>query len=264
MLKLTVLWFSASIFALPPDESTSSIPEEVAEVIQSSVGTWSVEIHTGDTTAKGKATIQLAPGGHCVVASLLATNESNFPSSTFLSGWDSSTRGFADQGLSSEGEVWTTRWSVRSKELCEGEYCGTVDGKKTTSKVTMERTSHDQIVVTVSERMKDSESLPDLRIEYRRLCAAETERKHPSEAAGDAAAETQRQAALMEQLKRTPVFIRKVPHQNNFYHGATTCLGLINPKTGQPDHSSMTLEKALQQNREPCPQCNPPRLKAVR
>jgi hypothetical protein len=150
-------------------EETSPIPKDLIEDMKSATGTWAVEITSGGKTQKGKAVIRLTPDGQCMIANVTVKSGGTKTSYNFLSGWDSSTGGFTDQGINSEGEVWTTRWSGLSSTVSEGEHVGTLGGKKTKAKVKMERKSPDEIVVTISERTKGEETMPDTTILYRRM-----------------------------------------------------------------------------------------------
>jgi hypothetical protein len=147
----------------------SEIPQELIEDMKASVGRYSVEVTTGDTTMKGRATIRLSGGGHGIIVSIWLQDGDARIYYDFVSGWDSSTGGFTDQAVSSQGEISTTRWKRISSTESEGVNEGTADGLKTRAKAKMERKSPDEVVVSITERMRGEKEIPDMKIRYRRI-----------------------------------------------------------------------------------------------
>lgn len=147
----------------------SEIPQELIEEMNASVGRYSVEVTTGDTTMKGRATIRLGGGGHCIIASIWLQDGDARLYYDFVSGWDSSTGGFTDQAVSSQGEISTTRWKRVSSTESEGVSEGTADRLKTLAKTKMDRKSPDEVVLFITERMRGEERIPDIEIRYQRI-----------------------------------------------------------------------------------------------
>jgi hypothetical protein len=158
-------------------EESSQVPDGVAKAIEFSAGAWAVEVTEGDETRKGRANFRPLPGGYCMLATVTVRADNSRASFTFLSGWDASTGGFTDQGIGSEGQTWTTRWTVVSPTVCEGESVGTEGDKKTSSKVRMERKPPDELVVTITDRIEDGEPQPDTTIVYQRQTREKAKRE---------------------------------------------------------------------------------------
>jgi hypothetical protein len=67
------------------------MPPELAKVMASYVGDWSVEGKLGDAAIKGKASFHMPPGEHCIVGTVSFEVNGELTHFSVVSGWDSST-----------------------------------------------------------------------------------------------------------------------------------------------------------------------------
>jgi hypothetical protein len=165
LMVVVVLLGSAVSFAA----EKAKVPEEVVKVLTQDVGEWTVEGKEGDAPLKGKAVFRMAPGTYCILGTVSFQVKGEQNSFSLVSGWDSSTGWITEQGVASDGVIYTLKWRKASATVNEGELVGTIDGKKTTEKDRLERKSADEAVVTCTERKIGDESLPDLTLIYHRV-----------------------------------------------------------------------------------------------
>jgi hypothetical protein len=145
------------------------IPKELIEQYQFYAGEWSVEGSEGDAPIKGTASFRMPAGNHCILGTESVRVGNERTTCSFVTGWDSSTGWDTEQGVGSDGSVYRLEWRRVSPTVDEGTLVGTLNGKKVTGKARTERKGENEVVFVMSERKMGDESLPDLRIVYRRV-----------------------------------------------------------------------------------------------
>lgn len=146
------------------------VPKELIEQYQFYPGEWSIEGSEGDTAIKGKASIRIpAAMKHCLIGTESVRVGDKQATCCFVTGWDSSTGWDTEQGVGSDGSVYRLKWRRVSATVDEGQFVGTVNGKQVTGKARAERKGENEIVFVMTERKLGDESLPDMRIVYRRI-----------------------------------------------------------------------------------------------
>jgi hypothetical protein len=147
----------------------AQVPKEIADLLRSYAGNWSVEGGEGETPLKGTASFRMPPGNHCIVGTVSARiGEEPFIFS-LVTGWDSSTGWCTEVGVGSDGSVYRLEWRNVSPALDEGKTVGTFGGKQFTEKARLERKSRDHLVATITDRMMGDKKLPDMTLIYRRV-----------------------------------------------------------------------------------------------
>ena len=145
-------------------------PKELVEQYQFYSGDWTIEGTEGDTPIKGKASMRVPAGMEsCLLGTESVRVGNEQTTGSFVTGWDSSTGWDTEQGIGSDGSVYRLKWHNVSATVDEGEMAGTVNGKKTSGKARTERKGENEVVFVMTERKMGDESLPDLRIVYRRV-----------------------------------------------------------------------------------------------
>lgn len=150
-------------------------PKEVVAVLEFYAGNWSVTGMVGNAPLKGTASFRMPAGRHCVLGTVNCRSEQGPFTFSLVSGWDSSTGWYTEQGSGADGGVYSVAWSKVSENVDEGLQVEAFEGKKVTSKLRLERKGKDSFVVVCSERKGDNETLPPLTLVYQR--AAKENRK---------------------------------------------------------------------------------------
>ncbi len=173
MLALAVLGnlVCAQEEAAPEAANKAQMPPEAVRVLAYYVGSWSVEGTVGDKPLKGTGRFDMPEGQYCVIGSVSFAVDGQTERFSIVSGWDSSTGWLTEQGVGSDGGVYSLRWKNVSAAVDEGELVGTVGGKQFTEKDRVERKGDGEFVVTCTERKLGDEVLPDWTLVYRKMAA---------------------------------------------------------------------------------------------
>ena len=147
----------------------SKVPPELTKNLAFYVGNWSVEGKLGDAPMKGKASFRMPAGDHCIVGTVSFEANGEMYHFSLVSGWDSSTGWFTEQGAASDGGLYALRWRKVSPTVEEGDLVGTLDGKPMTEKDRLERKGEDDYMVTCTERKAGDEKLPDQTFVFHRM-----------------------------------------------------------------------------------------------
>ena len=97
----------------------------------------------------------------------------------FVSGWDSSTGWYTEQGLASDGTQYSIKWKRVSPTVDEGKQVGLCFGKPMPETDRIERKGNDEFVVTGIERKKGEAKLPDATFVFHRVARDKTKRGTP-------------------------------------------------------------------------------------
>lgn len=151
-------------------QQQTGVPPEVQKEIEYYVGNWKVEGTADDSAIKGKASYKLSRGKHCILGDWSAMVGETPVNYAFVTGWDSTTEWYTEQGIDSTvGEVYTIRYKRKSPTVTEGEYAGTLAGKVCTAKVRIERQGPDEFTVRVTEGKAGNDRRPDWVLRYSRV-----------------------------------------------------------------------------------------------
>ncbi len=142
-------------------------PTEITSFMNLLIGNWSVEGTIGDTAVKGRSRMELSPDGHCLLGTVSIDVSGELFHVNMVSGWDSSTGWLTEQGIGSDGMVYTLPWQKVSETVSEGSMEGTVDGTKVTAKNRIEKKPSGEVVFTSTQRTAGSEAQPDLKLVFR-------------------------------------------------------------------------------------------------
>jgi hypothetical protein len=173
LIAVVVLLGSAVSFAA--DET--QIPEDLVKVLNYYVGNWAVEGKIGDSPLKGKAVFRMSPGKHCILGSCSVQAEGQRIHFSLVSGWDSSTGWSTEQGLESDGGIYTLKWRKVSATVDEGELVGTANGQPTSEFDRLERKGDNEFSVTCTKRKRNGEAQPDITFVYHRVIREKKEAK---------------------------------------------------------------------------------------
>jgi hypothetical protein len=165
MIGMVVLAFTSPLSVA---EEKAAPPKELVEVLEFYVGDWSVTGSLGGERLKGKASFRMPAGKHCTLGTVNCRSKDGPIIFSLVSGWDSSTGWYTEQGLAVDGGVYSVFWSRVSDTTDAGKQVETFEGRKVTAVLTMERKSEDEFVVTCAERTAGDEKLPDLKFVYHR------------------------------------------------------------------------------------------------
>ena len=155
--------------ALCAAEEQKSIPKEVQEELGYYVGNWTIEGKNGSETAKGKITMTWSAEKHAIFGDCSISAGKERFHSVFASGWDSTTGGITEQGLSADGEVYTIRYKLKTPDVLIGEATGSVAGKATQGKVRVEKKGPNQYVWSLTGNKRGDEALPDSELTFTRV-----------------------------------------------------------------------------------------------
>ena len=101
------------IFVIPQASSSADTPQppkELLKVLRYYTGNWSVTGSLGDAAIKGKASFRMPAGKHCIVGTVSFEAQGQPMHISLVSGWDSSTEWYTEQGLVSDGTVYAMKW----------------------------------------------------------------------------------------------------------------------------------------------------------
>jgi hypothetical protein len=163
----TIVVMFASVLSLSAEETKP--PKDVVEIIEFYDGNWSVEGNEGDKPLRGKASFRVPAGSHCLIGTVNARVGEEPLIFSLVSAWDSTTGWYTEQGAGHDGTVYRIEWQKAAAKVDEGQLTGTVDGKKYTENVRLERKGQNDFVVDCTERVVGDERLPDLRLVYQRI-----------------------------------------------------------------------------------------------
>lgn len=168
--------FALTSIASFADEKASP-PKELVEVLEFYVGDWSVTGSIGEDPLTGKASFGMPAGKHCIIGTVNCQSKEGPIIFSLVSGWDSSTGWYTEQGLGSDGGVYSVIWSKVSDTVDSGRQVETFDGKKMVSTLKLERKGKDDLVVVCTERTAGDETFPDLKLVYHRVTKEEANPK---------------------------------------------------------------------------------------
>jgi hypothetical protein len=163
----TLVLVFASVMSLSAEETGP--PKEVVEIIKFYDGNWSVEGNEGDKPLRGKASFRVPAGSHCLIGTVNARVGKEPLIFSLVTAWDSTTGWYTEQGAGHDGTIYGIKWHKAAATVDEGRLTGTVDGKKYTENVRLERKGKDGLVIVCTERVVGDERLPDLRLVYQRI-----------------------------------------------------------------------------------------------
>ena len=133
------------------------------------VGHWAITGSLGDVALKDRASFRMPAGKHCIIGTVNCRGKDGPVIFSLVSGWDSTTGWYTEQGLGADGGVYSVIWHKISETADTGEQTEMFEGKKVTSKVRLERKGKDEFAVACTERTAGDEKLPDLRLSYKRV-----------------------------------------------------------------------------------------------
>ena len=174
-----VVAFAIPCYSVRAQESAakSKVPPELVKNMAYYVGNWSVEGKLGDAPIKGKASFRMPPGDHCLVGTVSFESAGEMYHFSVVSGWDSATGWFTEQGSASDGSLYRLHWRKVSETVEEGDLVGTLDGKEMTEKDRLERKGDDDFEVNCTERKAGDQNLPDQKFVYHRMPREKGKRK---------------------------------------------------------------------------------------
>ena len=146
----------------------TKMPKEVQQYLQGWAGEYNIEGTWGDTPVKGRLSARLSRGRHANLYDWsFKMGDKDLHIST-VEGWDAAGGWTIEQGVASDGEIFTTHWSKKADSMWVGESKGVVEGQSTSSRVSIEKTP-DGFTAKVTESKRGSTTLPDMQLKYTRL-----------------------------------------------------------------------------------------------
>jgi len=129
---VVVLLSVVSVFG----EEKPGVPEDYLKEQEYFAGNWIGKGRTGDDPMQVRMSSRWALGKHCLIftGATRTKGEQKLQHWTFVSGWDAKTKSILDAGFNSNGDSFTTRWTVKSPEEQEGDQTDIVGGKEFKSK----------------------------------------------------------------------------------------------------------------------------------
>lgn len=166
MLNACLFLAAASLVNAQPQ---TDMPPEVRKEVNYYVGNWTVEGTADGSAIRGKLSSKLSRGKHCILGDWSAKVGETPVHFALVSGWDSSTGWLTEQGIDSTGEVYTIRYRKKSPTVTEGEYTGTLAGRKLTGKVRIEKQGPTRFTLSVTEAKAGDERRPDWVLRYSKV-----------------------------------------------------------------------------------------------
>ena len=179
MRRAVPLMFTISVLAstITLADEKPAPPNELVKVLEYYVGNWAITGSLGDIALKGKASFRMPAGKHCIIGTVNCRGKDGPFIFSLVSGWDSSTGWYTEQGLGADGGVYSVIWHKVSETVDAGEQTEMFEGKKVASKVKLERKGKDDLVVVCTERTAGDETFPDLKLVYHRVTKEEAKPK---------------------------------------------------------------------------------------
>ena len=125
-------------------QSQGRAPTEVQQELEYFVGDWVLEGSVEKQPIKGKASFHWGPGKYCLLGSVEFVQGDTPQSFCLVAGWDSSTGWYTEQGVASDGTVYTLRWKRKDANTSEGEETSTLAGKSATAHYVAEKQRPDK------------------------------------------------------------------------------------------------------------------------
>ena len=152
-------------------DEEKSMPKEVRQYLKGWVGEYNIEGMWGDTPVTGRLSARRSRGRHANLYDWSFTiggeNGKTLHIST-VEGWDPAGGWTIEQGVASDGEIFTTHWTRKGDNLWVGEAKGVAAGQSTSNKVTVKKTA-DGFTVKVTENKRGDTALPDIELKYTRV-----------------------------------------------------------------------------------------------
>lgn len=166
MLSTTLL--AAVIVAGQAD--SPNIPKEALDAIGYYVGDWRAEWTEDGGKCVDEFTVKWVRGKYCTILTETVMKPKGSFQSTLLSGWDAVNREIADCSFASDGSHSIERWKILSPTVEEARSTGVnAQGQSTESTYRIEKKSHDEMIVKITNRKEGGQSKPDLVFEYKRV-----------------------------------------------------------------------------------------------
>jgi hypothetical protein len=150
-------------------EEASQVPSNIQSLFQQVVGNWTIESTESGETSAGKFSLRMAPGGFSVFGTAVVRSGNERSWVNLVTAWDSSTGGFTEQAVRSDGMISTVRLTETRDNVWEGRREATVDGKALIGHMRFEVKGPNEMFTEITERKLGDESLPDRTIEFTRI-----------------------------------------------------------------------------------------------